>query len=178
MGRRNKLNRDQKRKQKLAKRAEREPIQPYTGNKYKTERYVEALMQAEVGIYEAYVISDRRLTDRQVVEGCYVLNLPGLGGADLVAEDKTADLALLRVYGARNLPEEKVEAYKETHGDKTAGRTEAALDADDVAWEETRVMLRERANQPDMPKPTRKSALNEAEEAALGPALFTNPGVY
>ena len=39
-------------------------------------------------------------------------------------------------------------------------------------------MLRERANQPDMPKPTRKAALNEAEEAAVGPALFTNPGVY
>ena len=71
-----------------------------------------------------------------------------------------------------------MEAYKELMGDKTAGRTEAALDADDVAREETRGMLRERANQPDMPKPTRKSAVSEAEEAALGPALFTNPGVF
>jgi len=43
------------------------------------------------------------LTDRQVTDGCYVLTLPGLGGADLVGEDKAADLALLRIYGARNL---------------------------------------------------------------------------
>jgi hypothetical protein len=63
-------------------------------------------------------------------------------------------------------------------GDETAAWPEAVLDTDEVAREEIRVMLRERANQPDMPKPTRKSALNEAEEAALGPALFTNPGVY
>ena len=62
--------------------------------------------------------------------------------------------------------------------DRTAGRPEATLDTDEVARQEIRVMLRERANQPEMPKPTRKSALNEAEEAALGPALFTNPGVW
>lgn len=43
------------------------------------------------------------VTDRQVTEGCYVVTLPGLGGADLVAEDKAADLALLRVYGVRDL---------------------------------------------------------------------------
>jgi S1-C subfamily serine protease len=43
------------------------------------------------------------LTDRQVTDGCYVLTLPGFGGADLVGEDKAADLALLRLYGARNL---------------------------------------------------------------------------
>lgn len=43
------------------------------------------------------------LTDRQVTDGCYVLTLPGFGGADLIAEDKAADLALLRVYSARAL---------------------------------------------------------------------------
>jgi S1-C subfamily serine protease len=43
------------------------------------------------------------VTDRQVTEGCYVVTLPGLGGADVVAEDKTADLALLRVYGVPSL---------------------------------------------------------------------------
>jgi peptidoglycan hydrolase-like protein with peptidoglycan-binding domain len=43
------------------------------------------------------------LTDRQITEGCYVVTIPSLGGADIVAEDKANDLALLRVYGARNL---------------------------------------------------------------------------
>jgi len=63
---RKKLSRDQKRKQKLASRAKGERVQAYRGNKYKSERFVEALMQAEVGIYESYVITDRRLTDREV----------------------------------------------------------------------------------------------------------------
>ncbi len=40
------------------------------------------------------------ITDRQIVEGCHVITLPGLGGADRVADDATAELALLRVYGA------------------------------------------------------------------------------
>jgi Putative peptidoglycan binding domain len=43
------------------------------------------------------------LTDRQLTDGCYVLTLPGVGGADLVAEDKSTDLALLRIYGVRKL---------------------------------------------------------------------------
>jgi peptidoglycan hydrolase-like protein with peptidoglycan-binding domain len=43
------------------------------------------------------------VTDRQVTEGCFVVTLPGLGGADVVAVDKANDLALLRVYGARDL---------------------------------------------------------------------------
>ncbi len=43
------------------------------------------------------------LTDRQVTDGCNVIVVPGYGNADLQAEDKTADLALLRVYGAPDL---------------------------------------------------------------------------
>jgi peptidoglycan hydrolase-like protein with peptidoglycan-binding domain len=43
------------------------------------------------------------LADRQLTEECQVIVVPGLGHADRVAEDKTNDLALLRVYGARNL---------------------------------------------------------------------------
>jgi S1-C subfamily serine protease len=43
------------------------------------------------------------LADRDVVEGCHVITVAGLGNADLVADDKAADLALLRLYGARNL---------------------------------------------------------------------------
>jgi hypothetical protein len=41
------------------------------------------------------------ITDRQAIEGCYVVTLPGYGGAERIAEN--ADLTLLRIYGARNL---------------------------------------------------------------------------
>ena len=40
-------------------------------------------------------------TDRQAVDSCLVITLPGIGNAELVAE--TADVALLRVYGVRQL---------------------------------------------------------------------------
>ena len=43
------------------------------------------------------------VTDRQTVEGCQVISIPGHGNAELVAEDKAVDLALVRLYGARNL---------------------------------------------------------------------------
>ena len=43
------------------------------------------------------------LTDRQVTEGCNVIVVSGYGDADRQAEDKTADLALLRVHGAPDL---------------------------------------------------------------------------
>jgi peptidoglycan hydrolase-like protein with peptidoglycan-binding domain len=43
------------------------------------------------------------LTDRQVTEGCNVIVVGGYGDADRQAEDKNADLALLRVYGAPDL---------------------------------------------------------------------------
>ena len=41
------------------------------------------------------------VTDRQAIDSCLVITLPGLGNAELQAE--TADVALLRLYGARNL---------------------------------------------------------------------------
>jgi hypothetical protein len=41
------------------------------------------------------------ITDRQAVDGCYVITLVGYGGAERIAEN--ADLVLLRLYGARNL---------------------------------------------------------------------------
>jgi hypothetical protein len=41
------------------------------------------------------------ITDRQATEGCHVIALPGLGNGELVAE--AGDLALVRVYGARDL---------------------------------------------------------------------------
>ncbi|MGA7489372.1 MAG: serine protease, partial [Xanthobacteraceae bacterium] len=43
------------------------------------------------------------LTDRQVTDGCNVIVVSGYGDAERQAEDKEADLALLRVYGARAL---------------------------------------------------------------------------
>lgn len=66
MARRSKLSRDQRRKQKLAKRRRVNRVEPYEGNKYRSERFVEALSEAEIGIYESFVLSDRTLTDHQV----------------------------------------------------------------------------------------------------------------
>jgi len=43
------------------------------------------------------------LTDRQVTDGCNVIVVSGYGDADKQAEDKAADLALLRVYGVPDL---------------------------------------------------------------------------
>jgi hypothetical protein len=41
------------------------------------------------------------ITDRQAVDGCYVITLVGHGGVERIAEN--ADLVLLRLYGARDL---------------------------------------------------------------------------
>src|SRR5215467_1288086 len=43
------------------------------------------------------------LTDRLLVEGCNVLEVSGLGGASLLAEDAASGLALLRVFGVSAL---------------------------------------------------------------------------
>ena len=43
------------------------------------------------------------LTDREVTEGCNVIVVSGYGDADREAEDKSTDLALLRIYGAPDL---------------------------------------------------------------------------
>jgi hypothetical protein len=43
------------------------------------------------------------ITDRALIDNCNVIALPGLGIAERVATDPSAELALLRVYGARNL---------------------------------------------------------------------------
>src|SRR3954451_22223909 len=43
------------------------------------------------------------VTDRQLVDGCIAIAIPGYGNAERVAEDKERDLALLRIYGARGL---------------------------------------------------------------------------
>ena len=40
------------------------------------------------------------VTSREALEGCYVVTIAGIGGADRVADDKASGLALLRVHGA------------------------------------------------------------------------------
>src|SRR4029077_9866850 len=71
MSKKSRLSRDQKRKQKLAKRNNRSP-EPgslaYTGNRYRSKELVESVFQTDQGIYDAYVLSGRKLTDREVEE--------------------------------------------------------------------------------------------------------------
>lgn len=62
-----KLSRDQKRKQKLAQRASRQrPSYASELKKYRSVRYIKAVMQAEAGILQADVMLGRRLTDSDV----------------------------------------------------------------------------------------------------------------
>jgi hypothetical protein len=44
------------------------------------------------------------ITSREALDGCYVITIVGIGGADRVAEDKASGLALLRVHGANLKP--------------------------------------------------------------------------
>ena len=63
-------SRDQKRKNKLAKRnrkARQSVSLAYMGEKYKTDELVPIWMQTETGIYETFVITDRKLLDQTVV---------------------------------------------------------------------------------------------------------------
>src|SRR6516162_683802 len=63
------LSRDQKRKAKLAQRAKRgfqHQSLGYGGNKYRTDELVPVYYRTELGIYEAYVISDHSFSDRTV----------------------------------------------------------------------------------------------------------------
>jgi len=43
-------------------------------------------------------------TSREALEGCYVVTVGGIGGADRIAEDKDRGVALLRVFGAELKP--------------------------------------------------------------------------
>jgi hypothetical protein len=44
------------------------------------------------------------VVNRDTLEGCYVVTIAGIGGADRIAEDKASGLALLRVHGANLKP--------------------------------------------------------------------------
>jgi hypothetical protein len=53
----------------------------------------------------AIVVSARGdlVTTAQIVDGCQAITIPGFGHAELIAADKTSDIALLRLYGAQGL---------------------------------------------------------------------------
>jgi hypothetical protein len=73
-------SRDQKRKARLKKRAERSRKREslaYHGSKYRNEKFIVPLFRAEVGIYEAYVMSERSITD-ETVEDALVELIHGL----------------------------------------------------------------------------------------------------
>lgn len=56
--------------------------------------------------YGTALVVDRSgdlITSRQVTAGCDTITVPGFGHADRFAEDKANDLALIRLYGARDL---------------------------------------------------------------------------
>jgi len=60
---------EQRRKKKLAeqkRKARQTESLAYLGEKYKKEKFIPTLMHAEIGIYQAYVITDRKLTDQTV----------------------------------------------------------------------------------------------------------------
>jgi len=59
------------------------------------------------------------VTDRQVIDDCAFIVIPGLGNADRIADDKPSNLALLRVYGARSLPPLAIASESGRPGDVT-----------------------------------------------------------
>jgi hypothetical protein len=66
VGKHDRLSRDQKRKAKLKKKAQRSGKHEslaYHGKKYQAVEYVPIVHQTEIGIYESYVVSGRTLTD-------------------------------------------------------------------------------------------------------------------
>jgi hypothetical protein len=73
-----KLSRDQKRKAKIAKKANRhEPHLDlaYKGNKYKTDELTPVFFEAELGIHQADVATNRALTDQTVAKALTTLIL-------------------------------------------------------------------------------------------------------
>jgi hypothetical protein len=66
MGKRNRPKRQKKRKAKRANRTPQPLSLAYRGNKYRTQELIETLYRAEVGIYESFVMTERKLTDHAV----------------------------------------------------------------------------------------------------------------
>jgi hypothetical protein len=69
MAKKKRLSRDQKRKAKLAKEARKHRqghSLAYEGNKYKTDALIPVYFETELGIFQAHLITHRKLTDRIV----------------------------------------------------------------------------------------------------------------
>lgn len=65
--RKNKQRKLEKKRRAKREHLRRKPVsQAYQGNKYRNEDTVPLLFQTEIGIYESFVISDRRITDHDV----------------------------------------------------------------------------------------------------------------
>jgi len=119
MGKNDRLSRDQKRKAKLKKRAERsrnhEPL-AYSGKKYKTDEFVPVIYRTELGVYQSYVMCERELTDDEV-EGAIerlVIEmregpLPPFPDADVIniTEDGEEDLVIMNIRLNWRIMEEK-----------------------------------------------------------------------
>jgi|GEM_PF-769831 len=60
---------EKKRRKERQKRLTKSAPLAYRGDKYKTEKYVEFMLRTEVGVFEAFLIADRELTDHDVRRG-------------------------------------------------------------------------------------------------------------
>jgi hypothetical protein len=91
-------NRDQKRKDKLAKRTERQrerqrnEIQPYEGKKYQSPQWTPHVYQTELAIYETIILSGRRLTNEQVRAALTALVLQLRGGQSALLGAETQEM--------------------------------------------------------------------------------------
>jgi hypothetical protein len=57
---------EKKRRKERKQRRQKSVSLAYHGNKYKTDQFVELIFQTEAGIYESFVMADRKVTDHDV----------------------------------------------------------------------------------------------------------------
>jgi hypothetical protein len=79
---------------------------PFPAAAIASEIRAQARARPKVEYGTGVVISDagHMVTDRQLIDGCQLIIVPGIGNADALAEDSASNLALLRVYGASLAP--------------------------------------------------------------------------
>ncbi len=96
---------ERKRREKAAAKRLRERESEslaYLGEKYKKEELIQSLMHSEIGIYEAYIISGRKLTDKVVIaalekliRGMRAKNLPPLPAGNEVVYNAGDEVSLV-----------------------------------------------------------------------------------
>jgi hypothetical protein len=74
---------------------------PFPASEIASQIQRTALLRRKVEYATGVIVSNlgHILTDRQAVDDCQSIVVPGLGNADRLADDKASNLALLRVYG-------------------------------------------------------------------------------